>query len=542
MALPTQATSNQMVGRVSDMLETIGVDRARLLHGMAWLNDYQDAYGNDEAAQWLRPLRLALLGGDAVGTVDQAMAAVLRIKYSMLRLLGLANKVLIIDEIHAYDRYMEEIISRMLEWCHALHIPVILLSAPMQSAQKKCYLKCYGQEDVVLSDSYPLVTQIDRCGEVHEYDTESVFRTIYNVSTVQLLGETEQIAQYATERVRNGGCLCVMLNTVNQAQMVYRALNASEQAENVQLLLFHARFPVERRNEIEQRCLRWFGKGEGSCRPAKAILVCTQVVEQSLDVDFDEMITGIAPVDLLLQRAGRIHRHRFRVRPAGFEQPTIKVMIPAASASGELEWRYGASGAVYDSFLLRNTEDLLNETHAVRVPEDMRALIEKCYESVSEKTIEAYVRRQSGQVYMKNEAEHVMYCHPKPGVFFPQQSHPQFELNEVDDGLAPVSGASTRLGEETIRIAFLAEDLYERAVRAPSDEEVIRDVMKKSVSLRLKNLSDEQLKDSDCKAMRLEKGKLKGSYVVQAERECRIGCYRINVDDELGVCWEEVRK
>lgn len=158
------------------------------------------------------------------------------------------------------------------------------------------------------------------------------------------------------------------------------------------------------------------------------------------------------------------------------------------------------------------------------------------------KTIEAYVRRQTGQVYMKNEADHVVYCRPSPKLFFPTQSHPMFELSEVDDGFIPISGASTRLGEETIRIAFLPEELYERAAQMNSDTEVAREVIKKSVSLRLKGLTDELLVESDCKAIRLKKGMLKGCCIVQAERECRIGRYRIMVDDELGVSWEEVRK
>lgn len=541
MALPTQATSNQMVERVSDMLETIGAEKARLLHGMAWLSDFQDNQQNDDAAQWLRPLRLALLGGDAVGTVDQAMAAVLRIKFSMLRLLGLANKVLIIDEIHAYDRYMEQIITRMLEWCHALKIPVILLSATMQSTQRKGYLKCFGKEVTVLSESYPLITQVDCHGKLHEYATESVFRTTYAFATIPLLGEAELLADYAMKRVREGGCLCVMLNTVNQAQVVYRVLKDKGGSEDVKLLLFHARFPVEKRNEIERKCLKWFGKGGEACRPSKAILVCTQVVEQSLDVDFDEMITEIAPIDLLLQRAGRVHRHRFRVRPTGFERPNIRVMVPAPSVSDELEHRYGPSGAVYDPFLLKNTENILNDTTEIRVPEDMRSVIERCYERVSEKTIEAYVRRQTGLVYMKNEADHVVYCRPNPKLFFPTQSHPMFELSEVDDGFVPVAGASTRLGEETIRIAFLSEGLYERAVQINSDSEVAREVIKKSVSLRLKGMTNELLKESDCRAIRMEKGMLKGCCIVQAERRCRIGHYRITVDDELGVSWEEVK-
>ena len=136
VGLPTSATSNQMVGRMREFLALHGLeDTVRLLHSMAWLVDENlpemqfDTEEKAYAARWLLPVRRGLLAPYAVGTVDQAMMAVLMVKYGVLRLLGLAQKTLVIDELHSYDIYMSELIERLLEWCKALEIPVVMLSA-----------------------------------------------------------------------------------------------------------------------------------------------------------------------------------------------------------------------------------------------------------------------------------------------------------------------------------------------------------------------------------------------------------------------------
>jgi deoxyuridine 5'-triphosphate nucleotidohydrolase len=93
------------------------------------------------------------------------------------------------------------------------------------------------------------------------------------------------------------------------------------------------------------------------------------VVEQSIDLDFDGMISELAPIDLLLQRAGRLHRHRQYSRPAGFERPVFTVILPGSDAPKNLDKRYGVSGLVYDPFLLYNTEQELSDTRTIEIPE-----------------------------------------------------------------------------------------------------------------------------------------------------------------------------
>lgn len=150
VGLPTSATANQMAGRMRELLAFHGREEpVRLLHAMAWLVDGETpgdpVIHTEDAAiarRWLEPLRRGLLSSYAVGTVDQAMMAVLPVKYGVLRLLGLSGKALVIDELHAYDVYMSEILFCLLQWCRALEIPVVLLSAtlpPEKSAS--CYLR-----------------------------------------------------------------------------------------------------------------------------------------------------------------------------------------------------------------------------------------------------------------------------------------------------------------------------------------------------------------------------------------------------------------
>ena len=138
IALPTAATANQMVDRVNVLLESHGISKARMIHSTAWLRQEVDFHLEDvqtlsAAEKWMMPNKRGLLAQYAVGTIDQSLMAALRIKYGVLRLLGLSSKVLIIDEVHAYDAYMSDILLKLLAWCRALYIPVVLLSATLPS-------------------------------------------------------------------------------------------------------------------------------------------------------------------------------------------------------------------------------------------------------------------------------------------------------------------------------------------------------------------------------------------------------------------------
>ena len=538
MALPTMATSNQMVGRVRALMRSHDLGETRLLHGSAWMLDdistdaafsmNEDAV---EAANWLRPLRRALLSENAVGTVDQAMAAVLKVKYGMLRLTGLANKVLIVDEIHAYDVYMTRILVCLMQWCRAMRIPVILLSATLHRRQKEDYLRCFT--DAPLTEdlqAYPLITRVDMQGRVNVFPVEGTYmRTECQYRTLPLLDDAEKLVRHILERTRNGGCYCVMLNTVGRAQQVYRALR---EAGETQVMLFHARFRMRRRAEIEEECLRVFGRGGD--RPKRMILVCTQVVEQSLDLDFDGMISELAPIDLLIQRAGRVHRHAENVRPEGMRRPVLEVLVPTAVALRDPEKRYGVLSAVYETAELKNTEEWLDAGRTVRIPEDVRAAIDEVYEKYNPKDLELYVSKQVKENASRVNAEGCIYREPKENKFFgtlPNQRE-SLLLSDPDDSDLIRKGARTREGDDTRRVAFLPADFE----CSGSKTDCAKRILLESASIRLTKRKGND-KNEDVRYKEIQNKYLRGCEIVQPETD---GTYIVEgrkyiADDEVGI-------
>jgi len=381
MALPTMATSDSLFARYHDdyLRKLDRGEDAKLVHGMAWLRDAKESEkpaevgepGDDRslAAAWFRPTRRAMLAAHGVGTVDQAMLAGMNVKFGFLRLYGLGGRVLVIDEVHAYDAYMSAIIARLLAWCSCLKIPVILLSATLSAGQRAGMLEAYGAKDGDPGPDapYPLITVATPGKKACTIKADaSSSRTLKMEVCPGLLGDAKKTAAKAADLVRNGGCCCVILNTVKQAQAVYTALDLPGKEK----LLFHARFTASDRQNIADKVLKLFGK-DVSHRPKKFVLVATQVVEQSLDVDFDHMISEIAPMDLLLQRSGRMHRHKKRDN-----DPTLYVLLPAKKTMV-----FGGTGYVYADKPLLRTLAILAMTREVRLPNDFRMLIERCYGS-----------------------------------------------------------------------------------------------------------------------------------------------------------------
>lgn len=505
MALPTAATSNQMFDRVRAMLEAHQAGSVRLMHSMAWLIDEKtppsgefDSEDAGYVTDWLRPLRRGMLSENAVGTVDQAMAAALKVKYGVLRLAGLAGKVLIIDEIHAYDIFMSTIIARLLEWCSALEIPVILLSATLQERQKQRYLRCYGVNADSLNPSYPLITQVTAEGDLIQTPVADVhMRSRMLFRTAPIGGDVAKAADLALERAKRGGCICVMMNTVRQAQAVYRELRGRGED---QVMLFHARYTANRRAEIEKACIRLFGK-DGK-RPERMILVCTQVVEQSLDVDFDGMITQLAPMDLLLQRAGRVHRHAGRIRPDGLQSPVIDVIVPDAGATGDLEERYAQLGGIYPPISMKNTEELLGQEKTVSVPENVRACVERAYADISDECFEMQIKKQVNDQIEICKAESELLAPPEDDEFFAETPSNALNLDRTDCDDMFVSGAQTRDGGLSQQFIFLPGDFPEndksqewlkKAMGYMCNIPVLKDQMKEDIKISLKGKCDKKI-------------------------------------------------
>ena len=540
IALPTAATANQMVVRMRDLLDMHDVETSvRLLHGMAWLDDadiyeFNSKDDRNEAINWLAPVRRGLLGQYAVGTVDQAMLAATNVKYGVLRLLGLTNKVLIIDEIHSYDAYMSEIIVRLLEWCKALEIPVVMLSATLPTAMKAKLIAPYS--DKPLSDAYPLITAIDENGQTTEQIiSDTGHKLKIKTRCLCFLNDIDKIAKSAVKAVEDGGCLCVMMNTVKEAQKVYTSIKNMYDGD---LLLFHAQFPAEQRAGIEKVCIQRYGKDK-SHRPKRSILVATQVVEQSLDVDFDGMITAVAPIDLLIQRAGRIFRHSDTPRPTGCSGAVLSVLIPQ---TGET---YGASAYVYPECLLKSTTRLIEHTDMVLIPEDIARLVKEGYDPdcIPEDEILQWREHQVREQVEAGASQQYLLAQP-------EKVFPTIDNGFIydDDTDSQFLSAKTRLGEPTVRVALLSEtDLAQIApdihtvngfkVASVRSQRRAKIVIQRSVSIPCRRLEKQ---NSNLWYIKGD-GLISGVRIYPAENGvCRLGNGKtLRFDTELGLLIED---
>lgn len=478
VALPTAATSNQMYGRVNELLKRKKNGTAKLLHATAWMveHDGSELFGGQqpEALKWTDPVKRGLIAPYAVGTVDQVMMSVLQVKYGILRLTGLASKVLIIDEIHAYDSYMTDIICLLLSWCRHLHIPVILLSATLPPKRKAELLEPYGTLELSDAPTYPGITVLYENQAPEEIAVHGTFMSqTVEVERVPFLNQHDEIAKWTHEFLeQNGGCVCVIVNTVSAAQLVYEALCHYEK----KVMLFHAQFTMKRRCEIEKECIRLFGKDK-TFRPKRAVLIATQVVEQSLDLDFDYMILEICPIDLILQRMGRLWRHTDTKRPETVTKPRITVLLPKDDS-------FGASGHVYSPYILQETQTVLSDTNKIQIPDDIPKLVRQVYESKEDMKWYEYM---IGEQVSAGSAKIYEITQPTEPSFYLSSSDLTELFEDADDS---DMRAETRLGEDSVRIALLPDTLYETVKSGKKlSHEIANEILSYSMSIRQKRIA-----------------------------------------------------
>lgn len=362
--LPTQATANGIFPRLLQWAENQpdGMPKSiRLAHGMAELNEQylrlqekvvpvEDDWEDDREQkenrvmvhQWFRGSKQALLANVVIGTVDQLLMAALKQKHVMLRHLGLAGKVVIVDECHAYDAYMNRYLDRVLEWLGCYRVPVILLSATLPARRRAELVEAYcGRKspDAVWKTScgYPLLTWTDG-GEVRQ----SIIRGMKSSRSVEIKTlTTGTLPEFLRGKLSQGGCAGVIVNTVKKAQELTEELRAELPEKEV--WLFHSQFLMPDRAKREERLMKRVGKHSTAAMRDGLIVVGTQVLEQSLDLDFDVLATEICPMDLLLQRIGRLHRHE-RIRPESLMQACCAFWIPGPIRSMRAARRFMANG------------------------------------------------------------------------------------------------------------------------------------------------------------------------------------------------------
>ncbi|BAD39649.1 putative helicase [Symbiobacterium thermophilum IAM 14863] len=406
-ALPTMATSNQMFGRVNRYL----VNRfpgsrinVQLLHGHASLNAEFEllraahlqelerrragreqelaAVGESTAAtvlaaEWFTYKKRGLLAPYGIGTIDQALLSVLQTKHFFVRLFGLAGKVVILDEVHAYDTYMQTLLTRLLTWLAACGTSVVLLSATLPAHTRKALVAAYAAGRGLPAPAEPEVTY-PRVTWLTDMESNAVHIEGAATRTITLrryAQDDEGWMRALQEALVDGGCAAVIVNTVSRAQAVYQKLQDYFPPE--ELCLFHARYPFDDRMAREREVLTRFGPGIAD-RPRRAVLVATQVVEQSLDLDFDLLVTDLAPVDLVFQRSGRLWRHRREWRPPGFTEPTLWLLMPPLDEQGVPQFERG-SRLIYDHHTMLRSWLVLAQQDHLCIPDQLEPMVEAVY-------------------------------------------------------------------------------------------------------------------------------------------------------------------
>jgi len=468
VAMPTTATSNQMHCRVARMLDArYGpvVISPLLIHGQArWQREpatiHQETApdeGSDgvDAMSWFLPLKRGLLAPFGVGTVDQALLSVLLTRHFFVRLFGLAGKTVIFDEVHAYDTYMSTLFARLLGWLRAQNCTVVMLSATLPAATRAAFLKAYGATTIPTAP-YPAVTWV--CG-----DASGCLPLPASDSRVLALEwlphGNEQLIAALRERLAHGGCAAVLCNTVARAQAVYQSLRDAEVVPAEDLTLFHARFPMAWRQDIERLVVSRYGKNSAR-EQRRGIVVATQVIEQSLDLDFDLMVSDLAPIDLLLQRAGRLHRHQ-RERPQALAEPRLLLVEPE-NVNDLPKW--GNDAYVYEPYMLLRTFLLLRGRSSVSLPAETQALIEAVYgeaEPVAGASAELLAALDAARRdWEETQREHAQIARTRlvlsvddEDLF--QQRNPGYA--EEDPSVHKTMRAMTRLGEQGILVVCLHE-------------------------------------------------------------------------------------
>ena len=426
LGMPTQATCDPMFNQVRAWVARVrpGMEReVALLHGKRRFNPewhrlvegtdakpdhrfksvHEDEGGGQRTerealAEWLLGRHRGLLTACVVGTIDQLLFAAARVRHVMLRMAGLASKVVILDEVHAVDVYMSQFLHEGLRWLGQARVPVIVLSATLSPEQKRKLIAAYvggaltepyyKAEGLPEPAGYPQITAACAENGLAQFacETAKSWRRSQPVE-VTVLPEPENedstaVAKSLEQALIEGGCALVVRNTVDRAQETYSKLR--EYFPETELRLLHARLTAQERADRTKRCLDDLSWSPDSppARPSRLIVVATQLAEQSFDIDCDLLVTDLAPIDLLLQRIGRLHRFEGVPRPAGLVAPRVIVTGFRPSTDNSPPWIVGNSERIYGRYLLlRTAAQVLRAAagHGWSIPADVPALVARVY-------------------------------------------------------------------------------------------------------------------------------------------------------------------
>lgn len=436
--LPTMATSNAMFHRLADHYLKMfkpGDKKPSLVlaHSAREMDErFREAVGtssqqdqvydaSDDTASlycnsWLADSRKkALLAPVGVGTVDQALLGVLPRRHQSLRVLGLHHKVFLFDEAHSADEYQLQLLATLLKLHKHQGGHAVLLTATLSFAARErlCRIwagladKWESEKDLPprqqwltqkhTPEDFPLATQLAVGEPIIEQSLESraeVSRTV----AVEFMHDYPQIIKRVVSASEAGDSVVWVRNTVGDAQQAYNdILEKLGSSATDSVLLFHSRFTLQDRKAIEGKVLDWIGKESEPDTRAGKIIISTQVFQESLDADADLMVSDLCPIDDLIQRAGRLHRHT-RERP-NTKSPLLLVYAPEWSEAPPVNWlseKFRGTEAVYKSpAQLWKAMKVLREDGAYSMPGDARKLIESVYGDLAPATPEAFLAAES---------------------------------------------------------------------------------------------------------------------------------------------------
>lgn len=380
-ALPTQLTSNRIHERLErflgKVLEPDSPHRAALLlHGNAWLQEFDLGADAAPGFSWFNSTKRGLLAPFAVGTIDQALMASMNVKHGFVRAFGIAGKVVILDEVHSYDAYTGTILDRLVAELRRLRCTVIILSATLTGERRSALL---GTEQSAKA-AYPLISALPAAArEPLEIAPET---PAGNEVTIRQTLDIDEAMDEALDRAGCGQQVLWIENTVTEAQEAFKLLAARTDGMAIECGLLHSRFIHRDRQALEGEWVTRYGADGATARRERGrILVGTQVLEQSLDIDADFLVTRLCPTDMLLQRIGRLWRHSFHQRPAGARCEAWIVSAEFEKAEQNPGEAFGKSAKVYSPYVLLRTLQAWSGVETLSLPGDIHGLLERTYEA-----------------------------------------------------------------------------------------------------------------------------------------------------------------
>lgn len=494
-ALPTQTTSNRIHKRLKPFVDKIcsAAPATRLIHANSWL--LKDVNPTEPATtlrttedartgrDWFASAKRALLAPFGVGTVDQALLSVVAAKHFFVRRFALAGKVVILDEVHSYDIYTGTLIRELCQTLKELGCTVILLSATLTPERRNGLLSNTMTTNDASNEPYPLISG---CPTGEAPIEPRVSKVPASVTVNIRFDHEEVLLRDVWARAKTGVCVLWICDTVNAAQRAYQRFSDLRTADGgPEIGLLHSRFPLFRREALEEYWMDALGKdGEKKGkRPKGCVLVSTQVVEQSVDLDADLMVSELSPTDMLLQRMGRLWRHSREHRPTQqaelwivSETHTINEMRQMTAA--QIKNSLGSKAFVYAPYVLLRSLELWLSRKTMTLPSDIRGVLGATYcdrDDEPESWITLRNDLEGGRMALRDAALMStniwqVQLNDEEGVQTRVSSYKQVSLvlaRKIDNGVATLlNGETAVLTGERFDIAA-ARALHRNLVRIP---------------------------------------------------------------------------